>query len=44
MSNVKCLLQKKSKAEGSLTFQSIFSLMANFRDEVSVLSSSPTFK
>ena len=35
---------EKSKAEGSLTFQTIFSLMADFRDVVSVLSSSPTFK
>ena len=35
---------EKSKAEGSLNFQTIFSLMADFRDVVSVLSSSPTFK
>ena len=35
---------EKSKAEGRLTFQTIFSLMADFRDVVSVLSSSPTFK
>ena len=41
-SNVFC--RKKRKAEGSLTFQTIFSPMANFRDVESVLSSSPTNK
>ena len=35
----KYVLQKKTKTEESVTFQNIFSLIADFRDVVSVLSS-----
>ena len=36
--------EKKIKAEGSVTFQPIFSSIADFRDVESVLPSSPTNK
>ena len=41
---VQTFFVEKIKVEGSVTFQNIFSSMADFRDVVSVMSYSPTNK